>query len=160
MEEWFGHPFTDPDFEEKHITRIPVTIAGGKSVTIACHVAIAARMMRVFQHLKSENALPLIKTYDGCFNIRKVRGGNRPSLHAWGLAIDLNAGQFPLGSAQRQNPISGAGVGFGRVFQRGKVPSALTRCIFSIRRTRCRDKQRFQSAAFPKSAWDLEPCFF
>lgn len=105
MEELFGHPFTDPEFEEKHITRIPVTIAGGKTVTIACHVAVAARMARVFQKLKAENALGLIKTYDGCFNIRKVRGGNRPSLHAWGLAIDLNAGQFPLGSAQRQNAV-------------------------------------------------------
>lgn len=105
MEEWFGHPFTDPDFEEKHITRIPATIAGGKVVTIACHVAIAARVARVFAHLKSENALGLVKTYDGCFNIRKVRGGNRPSLHAWGLAIDINAGQFPLGCTHSQNPV-------------------------------------------------------
>lgn len=105
MEEWFGHPFSDPDFEEKHIVRIPITIAGGKAVTVACHAAVAARMARVFQRLKAENALGLVKTYDGCFNIRKVRGGNRPSLHAWGLAIDLNAGQFPLGSVQHQNPI-------------------------------------------------------
>jgi len=104
LEEWFGHPFTDPAFEEKHITRIPVTLASGKAVHIACHVAIAPRLARVFQALKREGDLGLVKTYDGCFNIRKVRGGNRPSLHAWGLAIDINAGQFPMGSHRQQAP--------------------------------------------------------
>ena len=104
LEEWFGHPFTDPAFEERHITRIPVTIGHGKVVTMACHVAIAARLEAVFATLKRSGELELVKTYDGCFNIRKVRGGNRPSLHAWGLAIDLNAGEFPLGSKHQQAP--------------------------------------------------------
>lgn len=104
LEEWFGHPFTDPDFEARYITRIPVIIGSGKAVTLACHIAIAARLERVFGSLKRSGSLELVKTYDGCFNIRKVRGGNRPSLHAWGLAIDVNAGQFPLGSRHLQAP--------------------------------------------------------
>ncbi len=33
----------------------------------------------------------LIKSYDGCFNIRKSKGGNNYSLHSWGVAIDINA---------------------------------------------------------------------
>ena len=32
-----------------------------------------------------------LKTFDGCFNIRKKRGLGSMSLHAWGLAIDVNA---------------------------------------------------------------------
>lgn len=39
-----------------------------------------------------------IKTYDGCFNQRKVRGfQNATSLHAWGAAIDLNASLEKMG---------------------------------------------------------------
>ncbi len=102
LEEQFGRPFTDPDFEETHITRFPVHLAH-KQVTIACHVAIAAKLERIFAALKQSGHLGLVQTYDGCFNIRKVRGGNRPSLHAWGLAIDINAGIFPLGSHSHQD---------------------------------------------------------
>jgi hypothetical protein len=32
-----------------------------------------------------------LKTWDGCFNIRKKRGLSSMSLHSWGLAIDVNA---------------------------------------------------------------------
>lgn len=40
----------------------------------------------------SENGLQgQIKTWDGCFNIRKKRGASTSSLHSWGLAIDINA---------------------------------------------------------------------
>jgi len=38
-----------------------------------------------------------IKTYDGCFNIRKKRGLASLSLHSFGLAIDLNAAWNQLG---------------------------------------------------------------
>jgi hypothetical protein len=38
-------------------------------------------------------------TYDGCFNIRSVRGRpNDLSAHAYGLAIDINAQTNPLSS--------------------------------------------------------------
>jgi hypothetical protein len=38
-----------------------------------------------------------IKTWDGCFNIRKKRGLTTLSLHAFGLAVDLNAATNGLG---------------------------------------------------------------
>lgn len=38
-----------------------------------------------------------IKTFDGCFNIRHVRGGYSVlSVHSWGAAIDLNARDNPM----------------------------------------------------------------
>ena len=36
-------------------------------------------------------------TFDGCYNIRPVRGGNQMSAHSWGLAIDINAQSNRLG---------------------------------------------------------------
>ncbi|TGE29785.1 M15 family metallopeptidase [Hymenobacter metallicola] len=40
-----------------------------------------------------------IKTYDGCYNPRLMRGLNTPSVHSWGLAFDFNAKLNPLGKA-------------------------------------------------------------
>jgi hypothetical protein len=37
-----------------------------------------------------------IKTWDGCFNIRKKRGSSSISTHAWGIAIDMNAAWNPF----------------------------------------------------------------
>jgi hypothetical protein len=39
-----------------------------------------------------------LKTWDGCFNIRKQRGSlSKLSLHSWGIAIDVNAAWNRLG---------------------------------------------------------------
>jgi len=34
----------------------------------------------------------MLRTYHGCYNYRNIRGTNRLSNHAYGLAIDINAG--------------------------------------------------------------------
>ena len=39
-----------------------------------------------------------IKTFDGCFNIRKARGTNTWSLHSWAIAIDINAFENKMGT--------------------------------------------------------------
>lgn len=40
-----------------------------------------------------------IRSFDGCFNIRHVRGGYSVlSIHSWGAAIDLNARENPIGT--------------------------------------------------------------
>jgi len=38
-----------------------------------------------------------LKTYNGCFNIRRKRGGSKWSTHSWAIAIDLNAKWNPMG---------------------------------------------------------------
>ena len=43
-----------------------------------------------------------IKTFDGCFNIRTKRGAKSLSIHAFGMAIDLNAAHNPLGLSRQQ----------------------------------------------------------
>jgi len=43
-----------------------------------------------------------IKTFDGCFNIRLKRGLTTPSIHSWGIALDLNASQNPLNKTKAQ----------------------------------------------------------
>lgn len=97
----FGNP-DDADFEQDYL--VSVTHAfGGKSVTFACHKAMAPKLHNVWQTLTDQGKLGVIKTFDGCYNNRSVRGSTAKSLHAWGLAIDINAADFPLGSMSRQD---------------------------------------------------------
>lgn len=48
-----------------------------------------------------------MKTWDGCFIIRQKRGLSSLSMHSWGLAVDINAAQNPLGKTRAQIIASG-----------------------------------------------------
>lgn len=65
------------------------------AMNIDCHVPF----MTALNLVKAKNLGHLLKTFDGCFNIRLVRGSNTSfSAHSYGLAIDLNASENPLGA--------------------------------------------------------------
>jgi hypothetical protein len=56
-----------------------------------CNKDMIKPLAAAFQALISTGHVKELKTWDGCFNIRKKRGLNSASLHSWGIAIDLNA---------------------------------------------------------------------
>lgn len=64
---------------------------------IYCNVDMLAALTNAFQNLIDRGLEGQLKTFDGCFNIRNVRGSNRMSTHSYGLAIDLNAAENGLG---------------------------------------------------------------
>lgn len=48
--------------------------------------------------LNERDLLSELKTFDGCWNIRPIRGrDDKWSVHSFGLAIDLNAAENPMG---------------------------------------------------------------
>lgn len=50
-----------------------------------------------FKALEASGCHREIRSFDGCFNIRHVRGGYSVlSIHSWGAAIDLNARDNPI----------------------------------------------------------------
>lgn len=49
-----------------------------------------------FTDLQNAGLHTEIKTHDGCFNPRCVRGSESTSAHAWAAAIDLNADENPM----------------------------------------------------------------
>lgn len=57
--------------------------------------------------LLESNVLSEIRTFDGCYNVRTMRGTNVPSIHSWGLAIDFNAKDNPLNMTTSQAKASG-----------------------------------------------------
>lgn len=63
---------------------------------VACNVDMHTPLRAALKKVKDLRLEACLKTYDGCFNIRRVRGSAHVSCHAYGLAIDLNAATNPL----------------------------------------------------------------
>lgn len=58
---------------------------------------MAAPLLQAFKNIVDRKLYGQVKTFDGCFNIRNVRGGATLSNHSFGLALDINADTNPLG---------------------------------------------------------------
>jgi len=58
---------------------------------IYCNRDMVAPLTQAFKNLIQRGFVKELKTWDGCFNIRKKRGLTSMSLHSWGIAIDVNA---------------------------------------------------------------------
>jgi hypothetical protein len=58
---------------------------------IYCNKDMVVPLSHAFNNLIQRGCVAELKTWDGCFNIRKKRGGSTMSLHSWGVAVDMNA---------------------------------------------------------------------
>lgn len=59
---------------------------------IYCNKDMRYPLIMALQLIQDRNLGPLIESWNGCFNIRMKRGNLQSySLHAWGIAIDINA---------------------------------------------------------------------
>jgi hypothetical protein len=63
--------------------------------SMMCHKLVADNFTAVFNELLSVYGYDKIKElgidlFGGCFNYRKMRGGNALSMHSWGIAIDIS----------------------------------------------------------------------
>lgn len=56
-----------------------------------CNKQIVAPLTQAFTNLIDREFVKELKTWDGCFNVRRMRGLKSMSLHSWGIAIDVNA---------------------------------------------------------------------
>lgn len=70
-----------------------------------CNKDLVAPLTQAFKNLIAKGFVKELKTWDGCFNIRKKRGLTSMSLHSWGIAIDVNAAWNGLG----KTPVLSAG---------------------------------------------------
>lgn len=58
---------------------------------IYCNKDLVRPLTDAFGLLVSHGLANDLKSWDGCFNIRKSKAGHSYSLHSWGLAIDVDA---------------------------------------------------------------------
>lgn len=87
----------------------PLRIAWDKKTSvkkISCHKDIAEPLKMVFADILKLYGYDKIKElgidlFGGCFNFRQMRGGTNYSVHAWGLAIDLDPERNQLKETSR-----------------------------------------------------------
>jgi len=58
---------------------------------VYCNKLLIIPLSNAFKNLIDRKLVDELKTWDGCFNVRNKRGLSSWSLHAWGLAVDVNA---------------------------------------------------------------------
>lgn len=101
----YGNPFTDQQkFESDWMvvyvlpldihTRIPV---------LPPHIYVNRDIIQRFEAtlyaLIAANLYQEIRTWDGCFNVRRQRGSTTISRHAFGIALDINSAWNKLNGA-------------------------------------------------------------
>lgn len=65
--------------------------------SIYCNKDLVAPLYVALQNISDRKLGGEIKTWDGCFNIRKQRGATSQSIHSWACALDINAAWNQLG---------------------------------------------------------------
>ena len=92
----------EPRWVRRHIVTSSVPILGA----VTCHRAMIAPLRRALGRLQREGLAGLVDRgdYAGCFAARRIPDSGSLSLHAWGLALDINASRNPQGSRPRQDP--------------------------------------------------------
>tara|TARA_R110000868_G_scaffold94523_5_gene260749 strand:+ start:722 stop:1138 length:417 start_codon:yes stop_codon:yes gene_type:complete len=88
-----------------------------------CNKDLVLPLTKAFKNLIATGNVKELKTWDGCFNIRKMRGLKSMSLHSWGVAIDVNAAwnglnKTPVLSAGFVKCFTDAGFDWGGTWQR------------------------------------------
>lgn len=102
LKEVFGDPFEDRlTFERNFMVlllvpeeiRMKIPVLPQK---IYINKVAAPKLLAAFREIIRSGLQNEIKTYDGCFVIRRQRQSNVISRHSYGIAIDLNAAWNPL----------------------------------------------------------------
>lgn len=97
---------------------------GHPTERIYCNRDFAPLLLIAFSNLLFRGCERELHTFDGCFSIRDIRGlPGRTSAHSYGIAIDLNAKENPLGGDSKFSPefvkcFTDAGMSWGGTFER------------------------------------------
>ena len=92
----------EPAWERTNIVAARVPILG----TIRCHRVVVDALRGAMRALEQRGLDHLLDPdeYRGCWNPRHISAGGALSRHAWGIAVDLNAGANPTGIGSGQDP--------------------------------------------------------
>jgi hypothetical protein len=91
----------EPQFVRRYVVTRRVPVLGG----VSCHRQMMRPLRAAMSELERRGWARLVDPdeYAGCYAPRRIRPGGPLSLHAWGLAIDLNASRNPFGGRSRQD---------------------------------------------------------
>jgi D-alanyl-D-alanine carboxypeptidase len=91
----------DPGFLRRHIVSGRVPLLG----TVTCHRRMIPALRSALAELRRRGLGQLVEPaeYAGCYAPRRIQPSGTLSLHAWGLAVDLNAASNPVGGESTQD---------------------------------------------------------
>jgi hypothetical protein len=91
-----------PAFVHRHIVSRRVPILG----SVTCHRAMVPHLRAALAELARRGLSRLVDPgdYAGCYAPRRIQPRGQLSLHAWGLAVDLNASRNPFRGTSHQDP--------------------------------------------------------
>ena len=125
----YGEPGTDYQLHWCMIWEVQLDFPWFPAKRFMVNKDFKTKLFAAFTNLEKAGRHTEIKTFDGCYNDRMVRGyAGTPSMHDWAAAIDMNAADNPMVSdpapAQRPGKWSGqfiaimkaAGIFFGGEF--------------------------------------------
>jgi len=84
------------------VTTLINTATGKPCTKIYINKDLVKPLNAAFQNLKDRKLLSELKTFDGCFMVRDIRGvPGKPSMHSYGIALDFNAKENALGATPK-----------------------------------------------------------
>lgn len=89
MRAFYGRPGDENALAFIDVSGLGVEYLGKPVSKIRCHKKVAESLLRIITAVSQTSYSFFLKEYAGCFNNRPMRGGARPSKHAWGAAIDI-----------------------------------------------------------------------
>ena len=79
----------------------PLLYQGSAVHKATCHKLVVDNFVQAFKAIQDAQLEALVLRYGGLYANRVIRGGTTPSMHAFGIAIDLEPEKYPLGSDAR-----------------------------------------------------------
>ncbi len=101
----FGQPGLDYQIKYCDLWEVQKDFAWFPAKKILINKEFKAKLFVALTNIERAGLQHEIKTFDGCYNERSVRGMDSTSLHAWAMAIDINAATEKL--AQQSTNFSG-----------------------------------------------------
>ncbi len=89
LTKFYGAPGDESRLVNLDVHTLCIAYDGKPVRTIRCHERVADSLRRVLEEIAAGPHAPILTEYAGVYNNRPMRGGNLPSLHARGAAIDL-----------------------------------------------------------------------
>jgi hypothetical protein len=90
----------DPAWLRANIVEASVPLLG----TFRCHRLIVPLLQGAMNELRAAGLAGLVRSFAGCFNPRmQVPNDGAISMHAFGIAVDFNAGSNPYGATPKQD---------------------------------------------------------
>lgn len=98
--------YGEPSLDNPHLVLwdVPTEIEIGMLPNrLYCNKDMIEPLTQAFKNIINRKLVDQVKTWDGCFNIRKKRGLNSMSLHSWAIAVDINAFENQLGQTPKMS---------------------------------------------------------